>query len=143
MICFHRTTTAHAEQILRDGFKDNPTTKYRELAGIWLSEGTAYTVEDGAKGDAVLAVKIPAKVFRKYDAGENGGVPASCVPAKIINQYRVYAYDHDSSGIGREKLLGNVAALRECGYKDKADYFEYVVLPFLERYDLLDKEGPF
>jgi len=142
MICFHRTTTANAEQILLDGFKDNPTAKTRKFAGIWLSEGTVYTVEEGAKGDAVLAVEMQAKVFRKCDVGEDGEFPASCVPAEIINQYRVYVYDHDLSGISREDLLRSIASLREYGNKEKADYFENIVLPFLDRYDLLDKEGP-
>ena len=142
VICFHRTTTENAKNILLVGFQDNAQIISRELAGIWLSKGAPYDANEGAKGNAILAVEMPVKVFRKYDAGDNGGTPAACIPAMIINQYRVYVYDHDSSGIGREVLLSHIASFRENDYKEKADYWENIVLPFLERYDLLDKEGP-
>jgi len=139
MKCFHRTTTKIAKKILLNGFKDNPKTETRKLAGIWLSEGEVYTAEEGAKGDAVLAVEMPDEVFHEYDVGVDGEFPASCVPAEIINQYPVYVHDHDSSGISRENLLRNIASLREYGHKEKADYFENTVLPFLDSYDLLDR----
>ena len=48
--CFHRTTFENADQILRNGFKDNPQTN-----GIWISEGEPYGANDGANGDIVLA----------------------------------------------------------------------------------------
>ncbi len=140
MKCFHRTTTENADQILRNGFKDNPKTKSCDFAGIWFSDGEPYGPDEGAKGDVVLSVEIPNRVFRKYyNAEHNPDAPAACIPAKIVNKYRVYLYEHDLSG-SRESLLARIAYFRERGDKEKADYVENVVLPFLEQYNLLHKQ---
>lgn len=139
MKCFHRTTTDNADQILRNGFKNNPKTEFCDLAGIWFSDEEPYGPDEGAKGDVVLSVDIPKRIFRKYCNEEhNSDAPASCIPAKIVNQYPVSIHEHDLSG-SRESILKNISALRTAGHKEIADYRENIVLPFLERYNLLWK----
>ncbi len=59
MILWQRTSAAHAESILRDGFRDGHGRYMtdREFSGVWLSDQPLDS-NDGAYGDALLRVDL-------------------------------------------------------------------------------------
>lgn len=87
---FHRTS-AHAA-IAADGFRD-ATDRYmadREFSGVWLSD-TPLDRNEGAHGDALLAVDLPAAVAATLDVYEwvEDGKPYRewLVPAALLNDH--------------------------------------------------------
>ena len=87
-VLFH--TTDHAEDILREGFRDGSGSY--GLATVWL-EGvflsmTPANVSDGAKGDAVIAVTLPTDFDLDAHAISEVGHPVWewIVPARLLNE---------------------------------------------------------
>ena len=87
MKVYHRTSAASG--ILAHGFRDGEGT-YGTLdvyRGVWLSN-LPLDSNEGAEGDIVLELDIPACVFRRYEWVEEGkGYRESLVPAAIVNRY--------------------------------------------------------
>jgi hypothetical protein len=87
MIYYH--TTAAADAILREGFRD-ATGSYLfedfELTGVWLGD-RPMDCNEGAKGDQVLQVKFSADIdLDAYEiVDEEGTYREWCVPAALIN----------------------------------------------------------
>jgi hypothetical protein len=85
---FH--TTDAAEAILRDGFRDG-TGSYGfitvELEGVFIAD-TPVDVNEGAKGDQVLAVDLPGDVdLDEHEIVEElKGYREWCVPARLLNE---------------------------------------------------------
>src|SRR6266404_740488 len=87
MSVYHRTDAAN--EILRDGFKDGTGTYLtrQEFTGVWVSN-VPLDINEGADGDYLLEVRIPARVFDKYEWVEAGkGYRESLIPAVILNKY--------------------------------------------------------
>jgi hypothetical protein len=87
---FHRTVAAEA--ILADGFQD-ATYRYmtdREWTGVWLSD-LPLDDNDGAHGDVLLALDLPAEVaatLSDYEWVEDGKPYREwLVPAAILNEF--------------------------------------------------------
>ncbi|MGH3484737.1 MAG: hypothetical protein ACRDPQ_16080 [Nocardioidaceae bacterium] len=83
-------TTARPYAILREGFCDGEGAYLfvnLTLRGVFLAAAPA-DVNDGAKGDAVLAVTFPADVdLGEYAIVEEGRQQWEwCVPADLINR---------------------------------------------------------
>jgi hypothetical protein len=88
MICYH--TTAAADVILRDGFRD-ATGFYMttiELTGVWIGD-RPMDVNEGAKGDQVLRVELPDDVdLDDFEIIEDEKPYREwCVPAALINAH--------------------------------------------------------
>jgi len=89
MRCYHRTPQAEAN--LAGGFKDG-TGKYltggaEEFSGVWFSD-VPLDSNEGAKGDVVLVVNMPARVFARYEWVEEGKPYRELlIPAAIVNRY--------------------------------------------------------
>jgi hypothetical protein len=102
MILYHRTTAANAEQILRDGFRDNVGTYLttREHSGVWLSD-VPLDINEGAKGDTLLKVELPEQVIADFEWIEEGKPYREwLIPAQRINeQAKASIVDEDE---GRE-----------------------------------------
>ena len=96
VICYH--TTAAAEAILRDGFRDATgsymfansvkefATGHTELIGVWLGD-SPMTINEGGTGDQVLRVEFVDDVdlddFEVVE--EHKPYHEWCVPAALIN----------------------------------------------------------
>jgi hypothetical protein len=109
MRCYHRT--AKADAMLADGFKDG-TGKYltggaEEFSGVWFSN-VPLDCNDGAEGDVVLVVNLPARIFAKFEWVEDGKRHReSLIPATIVNRY------------GPPKVYDRAAAERALPYLQK------------------------
>jgi hypothetical protein len=88
MKTFHRTDDAAT--VLRDGFRDGEGTygTGEWFSGVWLSN-VPLDVNEGAKGDELIAVEVPADVFTEYEWVQepNFGYREALVPATIVNRY--------------------------------------------------------
>jgi hypothetical protein len=89
MILWHRTTTAAAEDVLRDGFRDGwggyMTDDERE--GVWLSD-RPLDANEGACGDALLRVDLTCTEaeIADYEWIENDKTYREwLVPASFVN----------------------------------------------------------
>ncbi|MDA1129442.1 MAG: hypothetical protein O2913_12195 [Chloroflexi bacterium] len=84
---YHRTSAASA--ILAHGFRDGEGTYFTDKVwrGVWLSD-VPLDINEGAAGDTVLVLDIPARVFRRYEwVEESKPYKESLVPAAILNRY--------------------------------------------------------
>ena len=73
MIVYHRTH--HSDAILRDGFRDGyyvMPAPVGELHGVLVSAEWPLDENEGADGDAVLALEVPADLFADYEHVEEG-----------------------------------------------------------------------
>lgn len=87
MKLYHQT--AHLEEILVDGFKDNlDIPRYgKDWIGVWLSTKIPEQFE-GGEGGEWLVIEIPDSVISNYEYLE--GVTAYrefLAPAELVNQY--------------------------------------------------------
>jgi hypothetical protein len=87
---FH--TTDAAEAILREGFRDGEGSYGfvgLTLRGVFLAADRPIDVNDGAKGDQVLAVELDGNLDEyeiiEEGAPEGGVVREWCVPASLLN----------------------------------------------------------
>ncbi|WP_078345262.1 hypothetical protein [Mycobacteroides chelonae] len=90
MTYFFHTTDA-AATILRDGFRDSTGSYLFEnlaLTGVWIGD-RPMTVNEGAKGDQVLHIKLPDHLdLRDYEViEEDKPYREWCVPAALLNEY--------------------------------------------------------
>jgi hypothetical protein len=84
---FHRTSAAEA--ILRDGFRDASGTYLTdsEHKGVWFSS-VPLDVNEGADGDALLELHMPADVASSFEWVEAGkGYREFLIPAAVANLY--------------------------------------------------------
>ncbi len=87
MKVYHRTFAASA--ILANGFRDGKGTYLtdRTWVGVWLSN-IPLGDDEGATGDTILVLEIPARIFRCYEWVEEGkGYRESLIPTAIVNRY--------------------------------------------------------
>ena len=90
MIVYHRTH--HADAILRDGFRDTEGTYLtaERWRGVWISAPWPLDENEGADGDAVLAIEIPETVFVTHEWVEEGKTyREALIPAEELNRYPV------------------------------------------------------
>jgi hypothetical protein len=89
MRVYHRTD--HAEAILREGFRD-ATDSYLTTSlysGVWFSD-VPLDVNEGADGDALLAVEMDEDTFAAHEWVEDAkGYREALVPAEAANRYPV------------------------------------------------------
>lgn len=144
MKCYHRTTVESAERILSNGFVD--TTGYYLTGhlhrGVWLSADAPLTCNEGAKGEIVLEVAIPEDVFEAYEWQEEGKpYREALIPAGTVNCHGppVIA-DHDWDGCSRSHVQQRLYGLVKLGHNEEEARLRDIVLPFLERHDLLAPE---
>jgi hypothetical protein len=88
-VFYHRTTSAAAYTILREGFRDGTGTYLaeRQFSGIWLSQ-TPFDANDGVWGDTLLEVTIDlaADVLADLEWVEEGKQRREwLVPAVLLN----------------------------------------------------------
>jgi hypothetical protein len=91
MRLFHRTTDPAAASILTHGFKDARGTYMTATLhrGVWLSN-VPVTVNEGAKGDALLEVMLdlPEAALATYEwIGEEKLYREWLVPARLVNAH--------------------------------------------------------
>ena len=125
---FHRTTRSAAKTILKRGFKDATgyylTTHLHK--GVWISDGPL-DVNEGAEGDALLAVIVDERRVARYEWKEEGkGYREFLVPARILNQYAKI------TEVTEEEEEGQY----DTGQVVPEDYVQYHA-----RFSLLAKEG--
>jgi hypothetical protein len=90
MYVYHRTDAAQA--ILAEGFRDGTTHPMNALLwpGVWVST-FPLDMNEGAKGDAVLRVDIPDKLFTDHAfVPEGEGLRTyreALIPAELVNAY--------------------------------------------------------
>lgn len=87
MKLFHRTP--HAEKILAEGFRDAKSTYMtgQYFTGVWFSS-IPLDANEGAKGDTLLMVNIPAKVIKPFEWVEEGKPYREfLIPADLVNKY--------------------------------------------------------
>jgi hypothetical protein len=87
---YHRTTRAAARAILDGGFRDGRGGSgfLDPLVGVWLSN-EPLTENEGARGPAVLFLKIPIAAIRDFEVIEEGKPYREwVVPAGVVNRYR-------------------------------------------------------
>jgi hypothetical protein len=85
---FHRTTRKAASAILLHGFKDATGTHGTGSlhTGIWISN-VPVDSNEGAKGDVLLEVRIPARLISRYEWIEKvKPYREFMVPAALLNQ---------------------------------------------------------
>ena len=87
MKTYHRTP--FGQRILKEGFKDGEGT-YLTLnvyRGVWISN-VPLDINEGAEGDDLIEIKLPARIFREYEWIEEGKpYRESLLPASILNRY--------------------------------------------------------
>ena len=80
---YHRTD--RADLILRDGFRDGRAPSFPRLLGVWLSN-RPLDVNEGPKGDELLAVDVDESSINEYEVIEEGKPYREwCVPASLLN----------------------------------------------------------
>ena len=87
MIVFHRTHRDAAIAILREGFKDATGSYFTDhtFSGVWVSN-VPLDENEGAKGDMLFSISIPAKAIRKYEwIEEVKPYREFLVPASVLN----------------------------------------------------------
>lgn len=85
---FHRTH--HADAILREGFRDGRyvVPGIGPMQGIFVSADWPLDVNEGADGDVVLALEIPAELFERYEWVEvDKGYREALIPARDLNGF--------------------------------------------------------
>ena len=89
MLIYHRTR--HADAILSDGFRDGyyAMPGIGELRGVFVSADWPLDENEGADGDAVLELDVPAALFREYEHVTEGGTyREAMIPAAELNGHR-------------------------------------------------------
>jgi hypothetical protein len=87
MLVYH--TTFNAAQILAQGFRDGKGCYGTDTPrkGVWFSD-RPLDVNEGAKGDTLLILDLPDKVFATYEWKEDGKpYREALIPAKVVNRY--------------------------------------------------------
>lgn len=87
MIVYHTTdaSTAIRAEGFKDGEKNYMTTE--TWRGVWVAN-TPVDINEGAKGDVVLALEIPIEIFNQYEWVEDEKTyRESLIPAEILNKY--------------------------------------------------------
>ena len=92
MRLFHRT--AHADPILREGFRDaeghygfHDEDGQVPVRGVWLSE-FPLDENEGADGDQLLQIEVPDTVALEYEVAEDGKPYREfLIPADVLNQF--------------------------------------------------------
>jgi hypothetical protein len=88
MIAFHRTIHEAVEDIMTSGFRDATGTYLtdREWTGVWFAD-QVLDANDGAIGDAVLALEMPEDLFAEYEWVEEGKrYREALIPADLANR---------------------------------------------------------
>jgi hypothetical protein len=148
MKVYHRTTETAADAILTTGFKDG-TGRYgitQKHSGVWVSD-CPLDANEGANGDVVLTMNIPAKVFARFEWVEEGkSYRESLIPASTLNQYgRPSIHEYDWGGCTEEEILETIAFQEREGTPwtlKRAKQLREEVLPFLKRRGLLAEAAP-
>ena len=89
MKAYHRTH--HAQEILSAGFRDGYYVMpgIVERRGVFVSADWPLDENEGADGDAVLELDIPAALFSEYEhVTEDGTYREAMIPAAELNRYR-------------------------------------------------------
>jgi hypothetical protein len=89
MKLYHRTR--FSKEILVGGFKDAAGTygTTENFTGVWFSN-TPLDCNEGAFGNEVLVIKIPARIIKPFEWVEEGKPYREfLIPAEIANQYGV------------------------------------------------------
>lgn len=139
MKCYHLTTVENAERILKDGFEDS-TDEYmmkNKHMGVWLSD-IPLNCGDGIIGDIVFKLDIPEEVFATHEwVGEKKAYREALLPAEKINRYGPpVVTQSDWDGFSRS----DVAREADMNVDQEATRLREVVIPFLERHNLLAPE---
>jgi hypothetical protein len=93
---YHRTH--HSAAILRDGFRDGSymLPVLGEQRGVFVSADWPVDENEGADGDAVLEVDLPAAVFTKYEwVTEDSTWREAMIPAAELNRSPVRLLTED------------------------------------------------
>ena len=144
MKCFHVTTTENAAAIITSGFRDNPKTKDRSMAGVWISSSPLsgdFTNSSGDHGDTVLVLNIPKEIFAKYKKPNTRGgrVRVAIIPAKVLNRFGAKAHDHDWQGCNRKQIENAIDGCVSIGKTAEAKRIRNCILPFLEQHGMLQR----
>jgi hypothetical protein len=91
---YHRTTSAAARHIQREGFRDTEGYFLTDHIhrGVWMSDTPDHN--EGAAGyDVLFAIDVPADVLAQWEAEyewveEGKPYREFLVPAAVVNQYR-------------------------------------------------------
>jgi hypothetical protein len=89
MRVFHRTS--HAQSIIASGFRDG-TGKYmldikEPLSGVFVSD-VPLDCNEGAWGDMLLSLEVPAELFEQHELVEDGKpYREAIIPAAMLNQH--------------------------------------------------------
>jgi len=111
MQVYHRTH--NAEKILTEGFQECTGHHLTASAatGVWFSDVPLEGNEgahgnEGASGDTLLTLKIPANILSKYEKVEDGNPFREwLIPARIADRYGPPTiHDHDYAGSTPEEL---------------------------------------
>jgi hypothetical protein len=93
MTLYDYTTSAAADRIVVEGFKDSPGDAFLP-AGVWLSDSAHLgrrAMRRKQEDDVMLAVEVPDEVAATSLAAEfPGGWREFCVPAQVLNLYPVH-----------------------------------------------------
>ena len=95
MLVYHRTV--HADAILREGFRDGYymlPPPIGELRGVFVSADWPVDENEGAAGENVLEIEIPAELWNEYEwVEEDRTWRQAMVPAASLNGCPVRALD--------------------------------------------------
>ncbi len=109
---YHRTSVAAAKCILREGFRDGCGTYLTDqlLSGVWISD-RPLDASEGATGEVLLKIEVPADLVRDYEWREDGKPYREfMVPADTLNWHgRVQVDSVEPSG----KVLERDPEVRE------------------------------
>jgi hypothetical protein len=86
MKAYHRTNSASAAAILRDGFRDGRGRYVTDqmYLGVWMSD-RSLDANEGAEGDAVVEIEIPEELFAVHEWIEPGrSFREAVVPAAVV-----------------------------------------------------------
>lgn len=95
MKVYHRTF--HSAAILREGFRDATGTYLtaKQFSGVWVSD-RPLDDNEGADGDVLLTLTIPAEVFKDYEWVEDRKpYRESLIPADVLNTFACCICDED------------------------------------------------
>jgi hypothetical protein len=93
---YHRTY--HSGAILRDGFKDGYCLipELGSLYGVFVSADWPVDENEGADGDVVLELDIPAELWAEYEwIEEDGTWRQAMIPAEQLNSCSVRVLAED------------------------------------------------
>ena len=99
---FHITSTANAEAILKEGFRDGPGHYLtdQEWTGVWVSTEPFDAYDADAK--TLVTIEIPEDVISEFEWVEEGKpIREWLIPAALLNRYGppVVTDDYDADEI--------------------------------------------